>query len=59
MQWDCVRGVRLLWAVEVRGAVLAEGSLDRAWKDSRIGKRGEGKACQRTGVIWAKVREGA
>ena len=39
MQWDCVRGVRLLWAVEVRGAVLAEGSLDRAWKDSRIGKR--------------------
>lgn len=27
------RSQGLLWAIEVRGGVLVEGALDRAWKD--------------------------
>lgn len=27
------RGQGLLWAIEVRGGVLVEAALDRAWKD--------------------------
>lgn len=39
---DCVqRSQRLLWTVAIRGGVLVEGALGRAWKDQQ--DRGRGK----------------